>query len=152
MSVFLDEIYEFNKLAGLLDQPLDDYREASFLIEESLEGFDLQMLAHFIHSEPTPKAVSRNIVTYCRESQSGMYPTQLTDVERLDKACDAIVFAFGYIYKLGLTPDQAARAVSTVMQANKQKLTMPRDSFGKLLKPDAFEGPEAKLQRILEER
>ena len=152
MSVFLDEIYEFNKLAGLLDQPLDDYREASFLIEESLEGFDLQMLAHFIHSEPTPKAVSRSIVTYCRESQSGMYPTVLTDVERLDKAIDAAVFAFGYIYKLGLTPDQAARAVSAVMQANKQKLTMPRDSFGKLLKPDSFEGPEAKLQRILEER
>lgn len=152
MSVFLDEIYEFNKLAGLLDQPLDDYREASFIIEESLEGFDLQMLAHFLHSEPTPKAVSRSIVTYCRDSQSGMYPTQLTDVERLDKAVDAIVFAFGYIYKLGLTPDQAARAVSTVMQANKQKLTMPRDSFGKLMKNPNFVGPEAQLQRILEER
>ena len=152
MSVFLDEIYEFNQLAGLLDQPLDDYREASFIIEESLEGFDLQMLAHFLHSEQTPKAVSRSIVTYCRESQSGMYPTQLTDVERLDKACDAIIFAFGYIYKLGLTPSQAARAVSAVMQANKQKLTMPRDAFGKLMKPDSFEGPEPKLQRILEER
>lgn len=153
MPDFVTEIYEFNKLAGLLDQPLDDYREASFIIEEALEGFDLQKLAHFLHSDgQTPKAVARSIVTYCRESQSGMYPTALTDVERLDKACDAIVFAFGYIYKLGLTPDQAARAVSTVMQANKQKLTMPRDSFGKLMKPDAFEGPEAKLQRILEER
>ena len=152
MSDFVTEIYEFNQLTGLLDQPLDDYREASFIIEESLEGFDLQMLAHFLHSEQTPKAVSRSIVTYCRESQSGMYPTQLTDVERLDKACDAIVFAFGYIFKLGLTPSQAARAVSAVMRANKQKLTMPRDAFGKLMKPDSFEGPEPKLQRILEER
>ena len=152
MSQFLDEIYEFNRLTGLLDQPLDDYREASFIIEEALEGFDLQMLAHFLHSKQTPKSVARSIVTYCRESQSGMYPTTLTDVERLDKACDAIVFAFGYIYKLGLTPDQASRAVSAVMQANKQKLSMPRDAFGKLLKPDDFEGPEHKLQRILEER
>lgn len=42
MSDFVTEIYEFNKLAGLLDQPLDDYREASFIIEEALEGFDLQ--------------------------------------------------------------------------------------------------------------
>ena len=152
MSVFLDEIYEFNKLAGLLDQPLDDYREASFIIEEALEGFDLQMLAHFLHSDPTPKAVARSIVTYCRDSQSGIYPTELTDVERLDKAVDAAVFAFGYMFKLGLTPEQASRAMSIVMAANKQKLTMPRDSFGKLMKNPNFTGPEAKLQRLLEER
>lgn len=153
MQDFVTSIHEFNKLAGLLDQPLDDYREASFIIEEALEGFDLQKLAHFLHSDDQrPKTVARSVVAYCRESQSGMYPTQLTDVERLDKACDAIVFAFGYIFKLGLTPEQASRALSIVMAANKQKLTMPRDSFGKLMKSDNFEGPEAKLQRLLEER
>ena len=152
MQDFVTSIHEFNKLAGLLDQPLDDYREASFIIEEALEGFDLQKLAHFLHSDDQrPKTVARSIVAYCRESQSGMYPTQLTDVERLDKACDAIVFAFGYIFKLGLTPEQASRALSIVMAANKQKLTMPRDNYGKQMKPDNFEGPEAKLQRLLEE-
>ena len=153
MQDFVTSIHEFNKLAGLLDQPLDDYREASFIIEEALEGFDLQKLANFLHSDDQrPKTVARSIVAYCRESQSGMYPTPLTDVERLDKACDAIVFAFGYIFKLGLTPEQASRALSIVMAANMQKLTMPRDSYGKQMKPDSFEGPEAKLQRLLEER
>ena len=152
MQDFITSIHEFNKLAGLLDQPLDDYREASFIIEEALEGFDLQKLAHFLHSDgQTPKTVARSVVAYCRESQSGMYPTQLTDVERLDKACDAIVFAFGYIFKLGLTPEQASRALSIVMAANMQKLTMPRDNYGKLVKSDNFEGPEAKLQQLLEE-
>lgn len=152
MSDFVTEIYEFNKLTGLLDQPLDDYREASFIIEEALEGFDLQKLAHFLHSDgQTPKTVARSIVAYCRESQSGMYPTALTDVERLDKAVDAAVFAFGYMFKLGLTPEQVIRAMSIVMAANKQKLTMPRDSYGKQMKPDNFEGPEAKLKRLLEE-
>ena len=153
MSDFVTEIYEFNKLAGLLDQPLDDYREASFIIEEALEGFDLQKLSHFLHSDgQTPKTVARSIVTYCRESQSGMYPTALTDVERLDKAVDAAVFAFGYMFKLGLTPEQAMRAMSIVMAANKQKLTMPRDSFGKLMKNHNFIGPEPALQSILDER
>lgn len=152
MSDFVTEIYEFNKLAGLLDQPLDDYREASFIIEEALEGFDLQKLSHFLHSnDQQPKTIARSIVTYCRESQSNMYPTELTDVERLDKAVDAAVFAFGYMFKLGLTPEQASRAMSIVMAANKQKLTMPRDSFGKLMKNPNFVGPEAKLQRLLEE-
>ena len=153
MSDFVTEIYEFNKLAGLLDQPLDDYREASFIIEEALEGFDLQKLSHFLHSDgQTPKTVARSIVTYCRESQSGMHPTQLTDVERLDKAVDAAVFAFGYMFKLGLTPEQAMRAMSIVMAANRQKLTMPRDSFGKLMKFDNFVEPTEKLQKLLEER
>ena len=153
MSNFVTEIYEFNKLAGLLDQPLDDYREASFIVEEALEGFDLQKLAHLLHSDgQTPKAVARSIVTYCRESQSGMHPTQLTDVERLDKAVDAAVFAFGYMFKLGLTPEQAMRAMSIVMAANRQKLTMPRDSFGKLMKFDNFVEPTEKLQKLLEER
>ena len=152
MQDFITSIHEFNKLAGLLDQPLDDYREASFIIEEALEGFDLQKLAHFLHSDgQTPKTVARSIVAYCRESQSGMYPTALTDVERLDKAVDAAVFAFGYMFKLGLTPEQVIRAMSIVMAANMQKLTMPRDSYGKLMKSDNFEGPEAKLQRLLEE-
>lgn len=153
MSDFVTEIYEFNKLAGLLDQPLDDYREASFIIEEALEGFDLQKLSHFLHSnDQQPKTVARSIVTYCRESQSNMYPTELTNVERLDKAVDAAVFAFGYMFKLGLTPEQVSRAMSIVMAANKQKLTMPRDSFGKLMKNPNFTGPEAKLQLLLEER
>lgn len=80
-----------------------------------------------------------------------MYPTVLTDVERLDKAVDTAVFAFGYMFKLGLT-EQASRAMSIVMAANRQKLTMPRDSFGKLMKNHDFTGPEAKLQRLLEER
>lgn len=81
-----------------------------------------------------------------------MYPTELTDVERLDKAVDAAVFAFGYMFKLGLTPEQASRAMSIVMAANKQKLTMPRDSFGKLMKNPDFIGPEVELQCLLEER
>ena len=153
MSDFITSIHEFNKLAGLLDQPLDDYREASFIIEEALEGFDLQKLSHFLHSDDQrPKTVARSIVTYCRESPSGMYPTQLTDVERLDKACDAIVFAFGYIFKLGLTPEQASRALSIVMAANMQKLTMPRDDYGKQMKNPNFIGPESALQSILDAR
>ncbi len=153
MQDFVTQIHEFNQLAGLLDQRMDDYREASFAIEEALEGFDMQKLAYFLHSDSLkPRDVARSIVDLCQTSQSSMYPKVLTDVDRLDKACDAIVFAFGYIFKLGLTPAQAARAVSIVMDANRQKLTMPRDSRGKLMKPDDFEGPEALLQQLLEER
>ena len=150
---FIEQIYTFNKSAGLLDKPYSDFLESSFQIEEALEGFSgLSVLQNLLIEEPIDgyskakaKDLSRAIVTLVNQDDV------LLDVDRLDKACDAVVFAFGSMFKLGLTPEQAARAMSIVMAANMQKLIMPRDSFGKLLKPDTFEGPEAKLQYLLEE-
>ena len=152
---FVQQIYDFNSQAGLIDKPYNDFLESSFQIEEALEGFtDLPML-HTVLSrndlltieEASPKSLSRAIVllasTECDD---------IPDVERLDKAIDAIVFALGSIYKLKLTPEQASRAISVVCEANLQKLSMPKDEHGKLTKPADFIGPEVKLQAILDER
>lgn len=54
--------------------------------------------------------------------------------------------------KLGLSSQQIIKALNTVMTANNQKLLMPKDKHGKLMKPDSFEGPESKLQALLDER
>lgn len=145
---FVDQIYSFNSQAGLLDKPYSDYLESSFQIEEALEGFTAlpQLGALLGVHEATPKHLSRSIVATANDGSN------LSDVERLDKACDAIVFAFGSIFKLGLTPEQAAKAVSIVMSANLAKLSMPKDEFGKLTKPADFVGPEAHLQELLNER
>ena len=148
---FVDQIHEFNSQAGLLDKPYDDFLESSFQIEEALEGFDVSRISTELTSEPfttdSPKVLARRILVGEKFRDSF-----LTDVERLDKACDAIVFAFGSIFKLGLNPEQAARAVSIVMSANLAKLSMPKDEFGKLTKPADFVGPEAQLQELLDER
>ena len=148
---FVDQIYDFNSQAGLLTQPYSDFLESSFQVEEALEGFDVSRISSDFFSEPfttdSPKVLARRLLI-CEKFRD----TQLSDVDRLDKACDAIVFAFGSIFKLGLTPDQASRAVSAVMSANLAKLSMPKDSFGKLTKPADFEGPEPILQSILDER
>lgn len=150
---FVLAIYDFNQGAGLLDKGYDDYRESAFQIEEALEGFDMQRLAHFVHSDSVkPRDVSRAIMSICRNAESGVPPANISDVDRLDKACDAVVFAIGSMAKLGLSPDQINRAMRAVTDANLQKLTMPKDAQGKLMKPDNFEGPEAKLQLILYER
>lgn len=147
--IFIDQIYDFNLKAGLLDKPYNDFLESSFQIEEALEGFNLPVLIEElglrIDSTNSAKGVSRSIL----ESQE---ETVIPDVERLDKACDAIVFAFGSIFKLGLNQEQASRALSVVMTANLQKLSMPKDELGKLTKPSDFIGPEVALQAILDER
>jgi hypothetical protein len=147
--IFIDQIYDFNLKAGLLDKPYYDILESSFQIEEALEGFNLPVLIEElglrIDSTNSAKGVSR----YILESQEEVV---IPDVERLDKACDAIVFAFGSIFKLGLNQEQASRALSVVMSANLQKLSMPKDEFGKLTKPADFVGPEVSLQAILDER
>lgn len=142
-------IYDFNDKAGLLAKPYNDFLESSFQIEEALEGFDLSGFQGLPGLEDiTPKSLSRYIAATAMDSTR----LSLSDVDRLDKACDAIVFAFGSIFKLGLSPDQASEAVSIVMRANMAKLSMPKDEFGKLQKPIDFIGPETHLQELLNQR
>lgn len=151
-------MYKFNKQAGLLDNGYDDYLESSMLVEEALEGFDLYNLSHKIwdnyKGETSPKEYSRLIINSCGLPKVGalQVPVDIDDVERLDKACDAIIIALGSIFKLGLTPAQATQALNVVMKANMAKLSMPKDEHGKLMKPVDFVGPEAELQAILDKR
>ena len=139
----IDAIYQFNEQAGLLEQGYNDFSESAYQIEEALEGYEI---AHgFTVHLDTPKEMSRTIVR-------AQGPFIGTDVDRLDKAIDAIVFAVGSIAKLGLTPPQIREAIEIVTTANLQKLSMPKDEFGKLTKPADFIGPEAKLQELLDRR
>lgn len=157
---FVQQIYDFNKDAGLLEKGYDDFLESSFQIEEALEGFEgLESLAVELTDEDddlveaTPKALSRKIVHIAQNGyhvdDSDKIP--VPDVDRLDKACDAVVFAIGSMAKLGLNVEQIHRAMEVVTEANLQKLTMPKDEYGKLTKPADFVGPEVKLQEILNE-
>ena len=139
----IDAIYQFNEQAGLLEQGYNDFSESAYQIEEALEGYEI---AHgFTVHLDTPKEMSRTIV----RAQGSFVGT---DVDRLDKAIDAIVFAVGSIAKLGLTPPQIREAIEIVTTANLQKLSMPKDEFGKLTKPADFVGPETKLQELLDRR
>lgn len=154
---FIDRIYDFNRDAGLLEAGYDDFLESSFQIEEALEGFDLTELCKVLDLPHvfTSKDISRMIVNTAgpnREDPFKAY-TPLSDVDRLDKACDAIVFAIGSIAKLGLTPEQASRAIHIVMDANQAKLkNRQMDTAGKLIKSDNFVGPEPRLQELLDQR
>lgn len=145
---FVQEIYDFNKQAGLLDKGYDDFLESSFQIEEALEGFNIEEVSqnttNYLFKTSSAKELARYILDY--EQFMG------ADVDRLDKAIDAIVFAIGSIAKLGLNVEQIHRAIGVVTEANLQKLTMPKDEHGKLTKPADFVGPEVKLQAILDER
>ena len=153
---FVQQIYDFNKQAGLLEKGYDDFLESSFQIEEALEGFgDLPYLQVRLHSEGehyeelcNPKEISRQIV---RLAEMDSKPTNIPDVDRLDKACDAVVFAIGSMAKLGLTTAQIIEAMNIVTEANLQKLSNIKiDSSGKLLKDSNFVGPETKLQALLD--
>ena len=148
MSDFIQEIYDFNKQAGLLEKGYSDFLESSFQIEEALEGFNIEEVSQNTTDYQFKTSSAKELARYILEHE------QFTgsDVDRLDKAIDAIVFAVGSIAKLGLTPEQISKAISIVTNANLQKLTMPKDEHGKLTKPDDFVGPEVELQKILDER
>ena len=141
---YIDAIYQFNEQAGLLEQGYNDFSESAYQIEEALEGYEIAQ-GFTVHLD-TPKEMSRTIV----RAQGSFVGT---DVDRLDKAIDAIVFAVGSIAKLGLTPPQIREAIEIVTTANLQKLSNIKiDSNGKLLKDSNFIGPEAKLQKLLDRR
>lgn len=148
MSNFVQEIYDFNKQAGLLDKGYNDFLESSFQIEEALEGFNIEEVSQNTTDYQFKTSSAKELARYILEHE------QFTgsDVDRLDKAIDAIIFAVGSIAKLGLNPEQIHRAIGVVTEANLQKLSMPKDEFGKLTKPVDFVGPEVELQKILDER
>jgi len=151
-------IFNFNKEAGLLEAGYSDERECAFPIEEALEGFDdnMQTLAFELQLDKVypsdapevcqPKLLARHIANLVADD------IILSDVDRLDKHLDIIVFSLGSIYKLGLTPQQAMKALGIVAQANLQKLHAGQDAEGKQQKPADFIPPEAQLQKVLDER
>lgn len=145
----IKEICAWQIAAGNASRPYDDFLESAFQIEEALEGHDLYELSLFINGpeysdEVNAKTLSRIIVEHCYTKEP------IPDVERLDKACDAIIFAIGSMQKLGLDHHAITKALNIVNDANKQKLNCKRDAEGKLLKPEGFVGPEVKLQALLD--
>lgn len=155
----IKRIVQFNQDAGLLDKGYDDFLESSFQIEEALEGFyHLDLLSDHLDTpgytkvEPTPKALSRAIINVARGANR--YDEVCTsDVDRLDKACDSVVYAIGSMAKLGLSAQEITQALNIVMDKNLEKLkNKSYDAEGKLLKDPSFVGPEAQLQLLLDKR
>ena len=147
-------IYKFNKEAGLLDKPYSDFLEPSFLIEEALEDLNtlpnLAMHLNMKDEGASPKEIAREIVSLAN------YNAKLTDLQRFDKHIDAIVYAVGGAYKLGLSPQQLEAGIAAVMHSNTKKIGAGKDEHGKQLKPDNWSEIEAeqirKLQAILDKR
>lgn len=150
MENAVKSILKWQKDAGNLEKPYSDFLESSFQIEEALEGFDLNSFEDlgigFNSKTDNAKSLSRIIVTLAMKSRN----EKISDVERLDKALDAIIFAIGSIGKLGLNAQELNQALLIVNRANQQKLGMPRDAQGKLMKPVDFVGPEVHLQNLLD--
>ena len=149
----IKEIVKWQRDTGNAAKPYVDSLESSFQIEEALEGFtDLFELAKVLSrsdkitvKSESPKDLSRAIIAL-----AGTELDDISNVERLDKACDAIIFAIGSMTKLGLDHHAITKALNIVNDANKQKLDSKRDAEGKLLKPEGFVGPEVKLQELLD--
>ena len=153
----IKRIVQFNQDAGLLDKGYDDFLESSFQIEEALEGFNPEFIILSMHESvisnfngdiTSPKDVSRHLVSTALTSDCS-----ITDVDRLDKACDSVVYAIGSMAKLGLSAQEITQALNIVMDKNLEKLkNKSYDAEGKLLKDPSFVGPEAQLQLLLDKR
>ena len=75
----------------------------------------------------------------------------MDDVDRFDKALDAIFFAVGSMHKLGLLPEHIIEGLQVVHDANLAK-SGEKDENGKVIKTNDFLEPEPKLQLIIDKR
>lgn len=147
------DVYKFNSKARLLDHGYSDIRESAYGIEEMLEGFNLGVVADSMRrnaeflADNSPREVSLEIVN---QAASGFDPNSLTDVDRVDKHVDSIIYSLGSLYKLGLNEEEAIEAIQIVAKANLQKLTAGKDEHGKQMKPEGFIPPEEALAELLE--
>ena len=146
----IKQIYKFNKEAGFLNKPINPWLEATYQIEEAMEGYNCEELSQVLfpqhYSEPytSHKELARAILSTCKDEV-------VAPVDVLDKAVDAVVFAVGTMAKLGLDANGITKAINIVMHANMQKLKQATvDAEGKLTKPEDFVGPEEKLQELLD--
>ena len=144
-------VHKFNKEAGLLEKPYNDFTESAFLIEEAIEGFDLNKLIETLKLKVKEDYKSKDVARAIIES---VKDEKMSDVERFDKHIDAFVYTIGAMLKMGLTPQQIEQGIAVVMAANMKKIGAPKDSEGKQLKPENWEqyAPEPKLQAILDKR
>ena len=131
----IKEIVKWQRDAGNAAKPYDDFLESSFQIEEALEGFsDLHVLAKALNREqynicPTnsPKDIARAIImtsqaeVYDENGEGTGEPEALSDVDRLDKACKAVIIATGSMIKLGLEPHNIAKALCLHLDKENRK-------------------------------
>ena len=140
----IDNIYAFNKKNGLLDDGYKDTRECAFPIEEALEGLNLDYIDTGFCGDP--KELSRAVMEHVNKD------LELSDVDRLDKHLDIIIYSIGSIFKLGLDQKQMAEALYIVSKKNLEKNLIGKDEYGKQMKPKDFVGPEQELKKILEKK
>lgn len=150
MSTPIERICEFNKKANLVGY--DASLEASFQVEEALEGFDLWILAENIGMDVFPEMKAKDVARFVLRGDI-LRSTELDPIDAIDKAADAIVFAVGSMYKLGLQPTDIRAVLNVVMDANFTKLNNRKlDDRGKLMKPEGFVNPEEVIRTIYEGR
>jgi len=145
----IKQIYKFNQQANLLTKGYNPRLEAAFQIEEALEGFDIHQIATSLFGPQTDiltaKDLARAIISQDTNTSS------ILSVDALDKAGDGVVYGIGAMAKLGLDVQGITQALNIIMNKNLAKLkALKYDEQGKLLKPEAFEGPEEELQKLLD--
>ena len=134
----IKQIYNFNKESGLLEQGYSDERECQLPIEQALNGFNTDTLSKLLvpSKEPMSKEeISKVLINYACYSEDAF----VNDVDRLNKHLNIIVSSFSSIFKLGLSPQEAMKALGVVMDCNIVNLSSENDI-----------GPGPKLQAILD--
>lgn len=141
----IQAIIDFNVKAGFIKSDVsepNDYNESAYLIEEALEPYGVNYLAHILGIDKSNEKFAKNPQREVAKAimvhvETNGKPTKL---ELVDKYLDAIVYAVGSLGKLGLSHQDITAGLNIVTEANMKKTANPvYDESGKLMKPDNWQ-------------
>lgn len=119
-----------------------------FDFNQNVLGIDPRLPMPLVNNEKTWLAG-------CIREESEEFGAAEDIVDQVDALVDAIVFATGGLYRLGLTAEQAEACVAAVMDANFEKKAGQKagrvfDGVVDAVKPTGWVGPENRIRAILE--
>ena len=154
MSSIVQDIFDFNDQMGLLGKGMDSFMETAYILEEAIEGYEDVFNMPTDPEAPvvTARSWALGFLNQVKDAKEARNLPMPEEVDELDKAIDGVVFNIGKIAKMGLSVEQIEEVFAIVSNANMSKLKGPKDALGKQLKPEGWIGPEAELQKVLDER
>jgi len=161
MANLVQDIYDFNSKAGLLNNGMDSFKELAYVLEESFEGYeeayntqdqDGNRFKPGDKEYPKARQLGLSLANSIKDSFARTGLPLPSEVQEFDKSIDAVVFHIGKLAKMRLTASQIEEGFAAVSDCNMAKLTGPKDDLGKQLKPEGWTGPEDRLQSILDKR
>lgn len=137
-NVDYDSTVEF----AMLQEEVLEYAHSYILTVSDMMGIDV--LAHKVDTEEESREINEKISELVETEEF----KKEWEVNQADALADTIFVAVGSLFKLTGSAAKTMKIIEAVIEANQEKGS-EKDENGKIIKPEGFVPPEARIKEIL---